>query len=399
MMAPRGAVMIMALAVAMLAALPSEAARSADELAAELDALAGRAGDDWVVIGETRTGGLSQGQEIRIPLTMRKDACYRFLAVGGRGIDDLDLRVFSGGRLLAGDQGVVTRPEVEHCADRDRQVEARLRVNEGRGQYAFGIWIRAEEAASRLSQQESAALHDLSVFTEEVGAGTEPIGEPRVALVGHRQSESWEVLLEAARCYKFLAAGSGGIGSITLSVGVGGEEVAADRISGSRVVVQWCAPERMRVQVRALVTGGSGAVALGVLGVEASSVETPERVGGVESDFIANRLRQIHAQYGKGRGAVTGVMRGNLGTTAEQVFDVRLTAGRCYTVIAVGSPSVRDIDISVLDRSDREIQRDGTVGSFSVLDTSPCPRFTGQYKIRIRMTRGSGQFGAQVFSD
>jgi len=399
MSAARGTLMTMTLAAAMFAAAASEASRSVDDLVAELNSLAGQAGDDWVRIGGIRTGGLSRGQEVRIPLTLHKDACYRFLAVGGSGIADLDLRLFSSGRLLAGDQGVVTRPEIEHCADRDRQAEARLRVGEGTGQYAFGVWARAEGAEPLLSQQESAALAALARLTDEVGAGSEPLGQPVVARVGHRQSHGWEVLLEGARCYRFLAAGDQGIGGITLTVNDGDEEVAGDRISGNRPVIHWCAPRRIRVQVKALVTGGSGAVAMGVLSSQAAALHAPERVGGTETDFIANRLRQIHAQQGKGRAAITGVMRGNLGTTAEQVFEVRLNAGRCYTVIAVGSPSVRNIDISLLDREGREIQKDDTAHGFSVLDTSPCPSFTGQYGIRIRMTRGAGHFGVQVFSD
>jgi hypothetical protein len=387
------------LAALLLAAGGAFAARSAEELAAELESLAAAAGADWVRIGRVETGGLTQSQQKKIPLTLRKDACYRFLAVGGEGIGDLDLRVFSGGKQLAADQGTVTSPVVELCADRDRQAEARLQVNAGGGQWAFGTWARAGGAGAAPSQQESAALAALAGLAREAAAGMESLGEPHAAQVGHRHAETVEVLLDQARCYKFLAAGDPGIGAVAMSVTAGGEELAADRISGARPVAQWCAPERMRVQVKLLVTGGSGALAFQVFGAEARAAMSPEKVGGAESDFIANRLRQIHAQHGQGRAAITGVVRGNLATSAEQVFDVRLTAGRCYTVIAVGNPSVQDIDVAILDRSGRELQKDAKVGGFTALDTNPCPTFTGKYTVKVRVARGSGQFGAQVFSD
>jgi hypothetical protein len=395
----RTGLMVVAIVVTVFAARGAAAARSAEELILELDSLADQAGDDWVRIGRAETGGLSQSQQVKIPLTLRKDACYLFVAAGGDGIGDLDLRVFAGGKQLAADQGTTGNPRVEFCTDSDRQAEARLQVNAGSGQYAFGVFARAEGAKPLLSQQESAALAALARFAEEASAGMEPVGEPHAALVGHRQSETVEVLLERARCYKFLAAADPGVGAIVMSVSHDGQEVAADRISGARPIAQWCAPTRTRVQVKLLVTGGSGGLALGVFGAKAAAFATPEKVGGSESDFIANRLRQIHAQYGKGRAAVTGVMRGNLGTAAEQVFDIRLTAGHCYTAIAVGSPSIKDIDIAILDRSGREIHKDGTSAGFSVLDTSPCPSFTGKHTLKIRVSRGLGQFGAQVFSD
>ena len=118
-----------------------------------------------------------------------------------------------------------------------------------------------------------------------------------------------------------------------------------------------------------------------------------------EADFIANRFRQLHAQYGEGRAAVTQIVRGNLATSGDQVFNAKLTAGHCYTIVAAGAPSVKDLDIVLLDQSRSELQKDTTHDGFAVMDTSPCPRFTGTYVVKIRVSKGAGQFGAQVFSD
>jgi hypothetical protein len=185
---------------------------------------------------------------------------------------------------------------------------------------------------------------------------------------------------------------------LTLTVEVGGQEVASDRISGVSPAAQWCAPGRTAATIKVAMYGGSGAFAVGVYAAQRAAA-TPEKVGGADSDFIANRLRQLHAQFGKGRAAVNQVVRGNLATNGEQVFNAKLTAGHCYTIIGAGAPSVKDLDIVLFDQAGTELQKDPTHDGFAVMDTSPCPRFTGTYVVKIRVTKGAGQFGAQVFSD
>ncbi|MFO8072621.1 MAG: hypothetical protein R6V85_12180 [Polyangia bacterium] len=383
----------------LLASAIGRAARATAALEKELERAGERLGEGFERDGEIVTGGLAEGQSTRIARSLRAGTCYRFLAVGGDGIDDLDLRVLAGGRQLGADSGKVSSPEVKVCAKRDLRVEARLRLYEGSGQYAFGVWREAgAEAAS--SPGREAVLDELEGYAGQVAAGMEAVGEPHFAEVGYRHSEVVRMKLDGRRCYKFVAVADEGVNDLRMSVLADGEEVAGDRISGRRPVAQWCAPERTDVEIRLLVTGGSGRLALGVYGVSsAASDAAPEKVGGPESDFVANRIRQLHVQYGRGRAAISPVFRGNLSTNGEQVFEVRLQAGHCYTVIAAGNPSVKDIDVVLLDRSGSEIQRDDTRSGFTALDTDPCPRFTGRYTVEIEMKRGFGQFGAQVFSD
>ena len=88
MMATRRGLTFVAFVAMTIAAGSSDAARSAEELVAELESLADQEGEDWVRIGKVETGGLSQSQLAKIPLTLRKDACYRFLTVGGDGIGE-----------------------------------------------------------------------------------------------------------------------------------------------------------------------------------------------------------------------------------------------------------------------------------------------------------------------
>jgi len=376
---------------------PGAAEKSAEQVKAALEARAEALGGGYIPIGQVRSGGMSEGQSAEFREMLRRGACYRVLAVGGDKVTDLDLRVFNGGKQVAADQGAVADPLAEYCADADGEVKLRLQLYAGTGPYALQLYAESKDAGTA-SEQEAAVALALDEVAAQAAAGMEPLGDAYVGTLGHRNAATFDVVLSEARCYKFLGAGGVGVQDLTLTIEVDGKEVAADRISGLRPAAQWCAPGRTTATIKVAMYGGAGAFAIGVFAAQRAAA-APEKVGGAESDFIANRIRQLHAQFGKGRAAVTPVVRGNLATNGEHVFNAKLTAGHCYTVIGAGSPSVKDLDVLLLDQSRAELQKDATHDGFAVMDTSPCPRFTGTYVVKLRATKGAGQFGAQVFSD
>jgi hypothetical protein len=385
--------------VAALVALPAAAEISADLLREKLDAASEKLGGDYVRLGAVRTGGMSEGQTVKILQVLRKGACYRFAAVGGEAVSDLDLKVFAGGKPVASDQGGVPAPVAEYCARKDLDAEVRLQMFEGTGAYAIGVYAKGGAGDGGLSHGQAAAVMALEAYAARIAPDMDRLGDALSGSLGHRNSQTMDIQLDRARCYKFVAVGSEGVQDMTMSLTVDGEEVASDRISGQHPVTQWCSPGRVKVQVKLTMYGGSGDFAFGAYWARKSGAASPEKVGGPESDFVANRLRQLHAQYGKGRAAVTPVFRGNLSTNSEQVFQVKLSSGHCYTVIGAGSPSVKDLEISLLGRAGAELQKDDTRNGFPVMDTNPCPTFTGAYTVKVRMINGLGQFGVQVFSD
>jgi len=384
--------------VIMGVAPPAASELSYEQVKAKLDKFAQEMDGNYVQIGKTRTGGLSEGQKTSFTQILRAGACYRFVAVGGVEAGDLDLRVFAKSKMVASDGGSVLKPTADYCAVSDVAADVKLQMYKGKGPYAFAVFARGT-GESDVSSREAAALLDLKELALEAASGMEQIGEPVCGLLGHRNTEVLDVLLDRARCYKFIAAGGEGVQDLSLSLVVDGEEVASDRLSGKTPMVQWCSPGRVHTKVKLTMYGGHGPYAFGLYGSKKTGALSPEKVGGTESDFIANRIRQLHAQYGKGRAAVSAVFRGNLSTNNEQVFDVKLSAGHCYTIIGAGSPSAKDIDLILLNRTKMEIQRDKTRNGFPTMDTKPCPKFTGTYTIKVKMMRGFGQFGMQVFSD
>lgn len=228
--------------------------------------------------------------------------------------------------------------------------------------------------------------------------GARRLGDPFRGALGQGGAAAFEVPLPEAGCYAFLGVGGAGVQDLTVSVSVDGVEVAADRLSGVRPRALWCSPEPVVAIVKIVMYGGAGPFALGVYAARDRS-SGPEPAGGEETDFIANRLRMLHAQYGKGRRAATRVTRGNLAGGGERTVEVSLEAGRCYTAIAAAEPAVKELDLSLVDRAGAEVARGAGGGGSAVAETSPCPKTGGTYVVRLRAARGAGQFGVQLFSD
>jgi hypothetical protein len=248
-----------------------------------------------------------------------------------------------------------------------------------------------------------AAQKKLESKLEETASQAAPlmerIGEVHFGQLAQRSKQKIEVQLDRARCYTFVVVGSDEVTDISLKVTARGEEVTSDRITGERPVAKWCSPGRVKASVEISMYDGSGPFAMAVFGDKATAPRKAEKVGGPGNDFIANRVRQLHSQFGKSRAAISPLYKGNLSTGNEQVFKVRLRAGHCYTIIAAGSPSVRNLDVYLLDGTGRELGKDKSKNSFPTLDTDPCLRSAGEYRVKVKMFSGFGQFGVQVFSD
>jgi len=256
--------------------------------------------------------------------------------------------------------------------------------------------FRARAQAASAPEEEVVTMLDQVAATR--AASMKRLFEPFVGTLGKRGAASFELSLNEAGCYEFLGVGGEGVQDLTLTVEVDGREVAADRISGMRPAVKWCAPTPVKAVLEVVMYGGAGAFALGVYASKGAG-EAVEKAGGDESDFIANRLRLLYAQFGGERAAITPVVRGNLPEGGERAFEVVLRAGRCYTAIAVADPSVKDLDVVILTRTGEELSRDDTHSGFAVVSPSSCPKTTGTHVVKVRAVKGFGQFGAQLFSE
>jgi hypothetical protein len=183
---------------------------------------------------------------------------------------------------------------------------------------------------------------------------------------------------------------------IDLHAFVGGARVASDTGHDASPVAAYCAPADGRAEVRLHMYRGGGEFAYRTYKARAEGGPVAAIPVGGGTDFVATKMRETHAKVGQGRGALTPLRRGRLETSRSCTWAVDLEGGRCYTVIAVGSPSAHDIDLTVTDPSGNRVAEDAE-GAANVRTASTCPPIPGPFRVSVRMTAGYGVFGVQVF--
>jgi hypothetical protein len=89
----------------------------------------------------------------RFAFRVRRGHCYRGFAVGGPGVEDLDVAVYdAGGGLVTADvsrdRWPVVPPRGPACAEEDAVLTVAVAVRRGRGEYLVQVWGAAGEGAT-----------------------------------------------------------------------------------------------------------------------------------------------------------------------------------------------------------------------------------------------------------
>ncbi len=68
---------------------------------------------------------------------------------------------------------------------------------------------------------------------------------------------------------------------------------------------------------------------------------------------------------------------------------------QCVTVVAIGAPGVRDLDLTLLDADDKPLARDVTKDPQATVRA--CPDKGGRFSVVVKMTRGAGDFAVATW--
>lgn len=113
---------------------------------------------------------------------------------------------------------------------------------------------------------------------------------------------------------------------------------------------------------------------------------------GLEPRFVA-----VHnAMTAMGLAQTGAISEGSLPEGAEARIPVELDGGECYTLVALGSSQVENLDIRLLDSDGDEVTRDSTIDAHSAVQA--CPERSGDYQVVVRMTDGQGSYTASIWS-
>jgi len=355
---------------------------------------------DMTMMGIIRSGSIVNKKPIIHGVMISKGVCYKFIAVGGSGISDLDItlrKAKTKGKkgVLATDTTTDDAPIASYCAEISGEASLVL-TSKGSGIYSYAVFAGAskEAGATGVYSELAEALGDAA---GEMVEGMKPADSLKTAVVAGDAAADFDVKMDLGYCYGLLAVGLGNVKDLEMTVSSGGLKLASGAKPGGTLLVEVCPEKDLVAMVKVGSHSGHGPVAFRAFRAETDVGLVFVPVGGLGKSYVAKAIRKLHAKQGKGRPAVSEFLEGSLTTAKTKTFEVELKGGLCYTLLAVGVPSVKDLEMTLFSPLGEEVARSTTSGPKVVVHTSPCPKWSGTYKLKVKMFSGYGAFGAQVF--
>lgn len=192
-----------------------------------------------------------------------------------------------------------------------------------------------------------------------------------------------------------LALGGSIISGCTASTPAGTVQVQPQPV---QTVVQ--APPPPQQTGPAMIQTATAAVGSGSAG--SMVTQTWTATGYNVSDFVSNHMTLRARQFANGFIAVTDLVRGAMRHGERRTVVAAVVGGHCYRIIGVGGAGVGDLDLYLRDLTGNVIDQDRAPDNFPVigLDRQLClPAGMGNQsaQLEIRMARGEGEIGVQVF--
>jgi len=376
------------------------AADPASALDMRLESEASIYAGDLTMMGIIKKGEIVNKKPIDYDMTLSKGVCYKLIAVGGSGVSDLDIalhkpKVKGKKGLLAEDTTSDDAPIASYCADFSGPATVTI-TSKGSGLYSYAVYAGASEEAGAMG-----VFGELNAALEEaakgLGAGLKAADTIKTAVVGGDTVGDFDLKMVKGYCYTLLVVGIGDVKDLDVTVLGENMKLASDAKPGQQLVVELCPEKDVVATTKVTSHGGFGPVAFKPFRSETEVDQVFIPVGGLGSSYVAKAIRKVHAKEGKQRPAVSEFMQGSLTTAKATTFDVELKGELCYTIIAVGVPSVKDLEVVFFSPLGDEVARAPASGKEIVVHTDPCPKWSGTYQVQVKMYNGYGAFGVQVF--
>jgi len=387
---------VAALGLVFGASSTSRAQSNIDFLVGELTQRASQFAAGYNLFGPVQTGRLRTRGKKNFNFVLTAGQCYRIIGVGDSNVRDLDIFLRVRNQTVVEDTATDNFPVVTFCPQVATRVQVRVLMFAGSGEFALGVFNGppGEQPIVNPQVANAALIQRLSSVAARNAAGYVGLGQPQLGQLATNAGQMVNVPLQQGACYKFIAVGGAGVQDLDLHVQVAGQRVAQDTARDDFPVASYCAPRPQNAQVQVYMYQGAGAFAYQTFQSGAPVIGPPPIV---QNDFLSNRMREISGRYAGGRAPVSPLMRGNLTTSQTQDFSIALSAGRCYTVVGVGEPSVTDLDLFLFDQNGTSVAQDQATDNFPIVQA--CPNVPGNFRVQVKMYSGYGAFGLQVFGN
>lgn len=340
--------------------------------------------------GEPVALTLGRAETVRIALPVERGGCYTILALGGDGIEGLDLDVTDeDGVSIAVDAMPGAEAITQVCSESEETLSGEVHVAAGAGEVRFAVLGAPSEAmggagrlwlGQRRDRPGEVAIGRAVALAEErlrrAGGTLRPTAPP--ARIQQHEVQTRSVQTRAGTCTAVLAVGGRGIGRIRLSAFDAEGDPAADPTVG----VAWAAlricPVRTalaRIDVEAL--RGWGQVALVV------ADEVPAAATRGARPLVAARLQGLIAAAGEaGFGAPGAAVTGRMPSGALRQHPGSSDA-RCVRFIAAADGSATELRLHLLDRSGRRLSADRSVGGAGSIELCEAPGLAATVEVRV----------------
>lgn len=377
-----------------------------------LDSLAAQGGR---LHGEPEVGFLRPRESRSFRHTLERPGCVGFLALGQRGIDDLDLLLHTDtGLSLVDDVGTDSHPYVRYCGGPGLSLMVTVHVYAGQGEFRLaridggpatlpeGVWGSAgcfapaggiRRPAAEIGPEPPGPTVDEALAALEArlaASGWRSTGSAVRSQLGTREAESQPVPLQHGRCYAVSAVGGPDVVDLDLALGPeGGPLIAQDESRARDAMLKVCVerPGSWRAEVRMSMGQGAYALVVYELDEPRSGNPMPGVTGSTRIPFVEVRTR-IAAHGMTPRPLAWGMLLPGQSLN----MPVRLEAGRCYAFGGVPSQDLDggDLDLMLLDEREALVAWD--VGRDAMPVVWHCPARSGTYRVAGRVFGARGRY-------
>ncbi len=352
-------------------------------------------------------GKLAASEIQRLLLKLEPRQCV-VAAAAGVDVTDLELSVKTPEGLSLGDgePGAVAR--LRYCAGTQAE-KAQIRVRSDKPTaYSLGVWavqVGAVESApaavpSPVAKAPATLPQQLALVAKDHANGMEAMTAPREEDLGSGDARERDVPLQAGRCYRFLAVAEAKLVAVDLTLkDAKGAELLTEHGGDTTSVLgeerSFCPANPARFRLAIAVQEGTGHVLWQVFGAPDPRAVSRWKVGGEGDSLVAKRMRASHERMGEAKPAVMPYQEGKLATAqgAQAMFDVQ--PGLCYVAVAAGTPSVRSLDLEIVDQRGNIVAQALDQGSLA--RARVCSGLKSRWTARLRVFKGYGEYALQVF--
>jgi len=366
-------------------------------------------------VGPVTHGSIDANGMTALPIDIRRGYCYAFTAFGPTGTDLNLVMLDPRGVDVAHNVSPDEHPWVSFCAARAGRFTARLQMARGNGEFFFapyqsrgrrpadltaffggGAAVAAGPATASIDSDTQGRLQQLD--QQLGGEHYQRVGDAQGLQLHERDERLFQLSLEQGRCYAFATLGGPGTTDTDVYLVDGaGHWLQADSSGNRDGVVRYCAPstDNYTLQVRLLHGDGPVFTAAYLQQAATASATPPSAPLIADTSTAGAGLDENFAlldadMRARGYESLGSPQHAQLDEGGTQEYEVDLEGNKCYAILAVGDSGVRNLDLTLLDASGHEVDRDDAGDSRPTVRV--CPTADGHYRMRVRMMSGTGNY-------